>query len=746
MGITMPQLNVLPINVLKNIEVVEEAPAFSKPETNDDFSQLIDLHLSGNNKKSNESNGIEKNNTFKQVTDLTSAKQQQGENIEQQREGLDENSLTNAEIISEKNTRNTVDSAQQEVAASGKGSQTLVNHSDNATAALSAELVSDSIADVNSEPNTGFSAKLNAKVSSELKSQLSAKLQAELSPEQLMLYLQQADNTLTVPSSQLLTQETSQVVPLSEQQQALYEAKLLMNSSELVADLSDVAKALTNDALTNEVPAEVSKINSLNTAEQAKNSATNNANMASEQAKNALRQTHTEMVIEAEAGEAKLTAEQALVKDAISANKASQQGINTANSQLPETASSPASVPSTTNKTAVETERLAQQMSATTEQFAELESAEQASKQSDKMIVDLASQFKEATASFQNKIAELVQGNKTAGLATEQSELTDIKLSLEKAQLDQVSELDTANTELLSHQMANKTAQTEQEHANKAKLSNGAEQTVPNKSGTVGSDINNKTHQQHAATLAGQAVDEQIQQIDTESLSIKAEKVTLEEQLVAAKTSGKTLDKVDEKPLKVANSNLSANTGFTDVSANATEVAQHAYEQQSSEVLNTAVSSEVAQSQKANVQLHQETIAIFRKDFTEAVKDKVMLMISQKLQQFDITLDPPELGNMQVRVNLQNEQAAVSFIVQNQQAKEALEQNMHKLRDMLAQQGVDVGDANIEQQSQQSNNEDGARAGQQHQGSDFSQTNDMVEHTLSAKVINNSANAVDYYA
>ncbi|HCM46317.1 MAG TPA: flagellar hook-length control protein FliK, partial [Colwellia sp.] len=89
----------------------------------------------------------------------------------------------------------------------------------------------------------------------------------------------------------------------------------------------------------------------------------------------------------------------------------------------------------------------------------------------------------------------------------------------------------------------------------------------------------------------------------------------------------------------------------------------------------------------------------------DAVKDKVMMTINQKLQRFDITLDPPEFGNMQVRVNLQGEQASVNFIVQNQQAKDVLEQNMHKLRDMLSEQGVDVGDANVEQQNQQQNND-----------------------------------------
>jgi len=92
-------------------------------------------------------------------------------------------------------------------------------------------------------------------------------------------------------------------------------------------------------------------------------------------------------------------------------------------------------------------------------------------------------------------------------------------------------------------------------------------------------------------------------------------------------------------------------------------------EHQESEVLNHNVASDTAQIQKNNVQLQQETISIFKKDFADAVKDKVMVMINQKLQQFDISLDPPEFGNMQVRVNLQGEQAAVNFVVQNSKQK-----------------------------------------------------------------------------
>ncbi|MEY8214455.1 MAG: flagellar hook-length control protein FliK, partial [Colwellia sp.] len=191
---------------------------------------------------------------------------------------------------------------------------------------------------------------------------------------------------------------------------------------------------------------------------------------------------------------------------------------------------------------------------------------------------------------------------------------------------------------------------------------------------------------------------------------------------------------------------FSKNSDFINVTGKATEAAQDFAEQSSASLFNASVNTEVIQTQKSNTQLHQETIAIFRKDFTDAVKDKVMLMISQKLQQFDITLDPPELGNMHVRVNLQGEQAVVNFMVQNPQAKEALEQNMHKLREMLAEQGVDVGDANVEQHSQQENDKNTAE--NQHNGNQVNtvEASDAIEHTFSAQVLKSSNSAIDYYA
>lgn len=165
-----------------------------------------------------------------------------------------------------------------------------------------------------------------------------------------------------------------------------------------------------------------------------------------------------------------------------------------------------------------------------------------------------------------------------------------------------------------------------------------------------------------------------------------------------------------------------------------------------SNLVKAAADSISVQSAKTAINIQAETISINRKDFVDAVKEKVMVMINQKIKQFEIRLDPPELGSMHVKLNLQNEQAAVNFVVQNQQAKEALEQNIDKLKDMLAQSGVDVGDANIEQRNQQAD-EGGDAAQQNSQHGLDSQESENEQIVLSgANLYKASASGVDYYA
>lgn len=161
-------------------------------------------------------------------------------------------------------------------------------------------------------------------------------------------------------------------------------------------------------------------------------------------------------------------------------------------------------------------------------------------------------------------------------------------------------------------------------------------------------------------------------------------------------------------------------------------------------ITNKHIAENIQQVKHNQIQL-AETINIHRKDFVDSVKDKVLVMINQKLQQVDIKLDPPELGNVQVRVNLQGDAATVNFVVQNPQAKEALEQQMGKLRDMLNESGVDVGEANVEQQQNQQQDEftEQQQGGQSER---LSQKNIADDAVVSATLVKGSAEGVDFYA
>ncbi|MGR5542894.1 flagellar hook-length control protein FliK, partial [Vibrio campbellii] len=60
---------------------------------------------------------------------------------------------------------------------------------------------------------------------------------------------------------------------------------------------------------------------------------------------------------------------------------------------------------------------------------------------------------------------------------------------------------------------------------------------------------------------------------------------------------------------------------------------------------------------------------------------------------------PPELGRMQIRMNMNGDNATVHFTVANSQARDVIEQAMPRLREMLAQQGLQLGDTSVQQQS-----------------------------------------------
>ncbi|EOB3918494.1 flagellar hook-length control protein FliK [Vibrio parahaemolyticus] len=102
--------------------------------------------------------------------------------------------------------------------------------------------------------------------------------------------------------------------------------------------------------------------------------------------------------------------------------------------------------------------------------------------------------------------------------------------------------------------------------------------------------------------------------------------------------------------------------------------------------------AEAAQQAQLPLQLTKELA-------NEQVAEKVQMMMSKNLKNLDIRLDPPELGRMQIRMTMNNDLANVHFTVTNPQARDIIEQALPRLREMLAQQGMQLADSSVQQQS-----------------------------------------------
>jgi flagellar hook-length control protein FliK len=74
-------------------------------------------------------------------------------------------------------------------------------------------------------------------------------------------------------------------------------------------------------------------------------------------------------------------------------------------------------------------------------------------------------------------------------------------------------------------------------------------------------------------------------------------------------------------------------------------------------------------------------------------------MVGNKLQGAEIRLNPAHLGPMEVRVQIQNDQASISFTAQHGLVREALEAAIPRLREMLGESGLQLNNVTVSDQS-----------------------------------------------
>ncbi|RYU69529.1 flagellar hook-length control protein FliK [Aliivibrio finisterrensis] len=90
---------------------------------------------------------------------------------------------------------------------------------------------------------------------------------------------------------------------------------------------------------------------------------------------------------------------------------------------------------------------------------------------------------------------------------------------------------------------------------------------------------------------------------------------------------------------------------------------------------------------------------IRQEQVSDEVAERINMMMAKNLKHVDIRLDPPEMGRMHIRLNMGADSAGVQFTVSNQQARDAIEQSLPRLREMFAQQGIQLADTSVQQQN-----------------------------------------------
>lgn len=106
-----------------------------------------------------------------------------------------------------------------------------------------------------------------------------------------------------------------------------------------------------------------------------------------------------------------------------------------------------------------------------------------------------------------------------------------------------------------------------------------------------------------------------------------------------------------------------------------------------------------------------------------ALGARVVAMVMDDVQQARIHLDPPELGSLEIRLQVQQDQTTVQVQVQNGQVRDALESGAQRLRDALAAQGLQLAGYDVSERGQQSQ----AQQGQSGQGGQGDRSADGAE-------------------
>ncbi len=108
-----------------------------------------------------------------------------------------------------------------------------------------------------------------------------------------------------------------------------------------------------------------------------------------------------------------------------------------------------------------------------------------------------------------------------------------------------------------------------------------------------------------------------------------------------------------------------------------------------------------------------------QRGWSEDVGNKLIWMTNRGESKAELVITPPNLGKVEVSINMNGDQATAHFVASTREAKEALEHALPRLRELMEQSGVNLGQTSVSTSGgQQAHGEESTRNGGRGRGED----------------------------
>lgn len=200
---------------------------------------------------------------------------------------------------------------------------------------------------------------------------------------------------------------------------------------------------------------------------------------------------------------------------------------------------------------------------------------------------------------------------------------------------------------------------------------------------------------------SGKQGDSAAPKLDTQTLELESGAEEKHFLHAKAPTTTKELE-IAPAATQVAEANTAADKVATNTAVSVITAATSSKEAATpapAQVVLTAAEQELQQKQLQQAQkleLGNDT-----KQWGGALASRIVTMVADDVQHARIHLDPPELGSLEVKMQIQNQHAVVHIQAQHGQVRDVLEAQAHRLRESLAEHGLELSEFDVSAQSQQ---------------------------------------------